>query len=77
MATFLSSLDALQDQDPPPACRLRRRREKLGQGGHGLFHHLLYGHLFLFLSRELMFITLSFLGLEVQTLGHHSLLLRT
>ena len=32
---------------------------------------------FLFLSRELMFITLSFLGLEEQTPGPHSLLLRT
>ena len=54
MATLLSSiLDALQDQDPFAACRLRRRREKLGQGGHGLCHHLLDGHLLLFLSREL------------------------
>ena len=53
-ATCLSnSLDALQDQDPPPTCRLQRRREKLGQGGHGLGHHLLDGHLLLLLSREL------------------------
>ena len=32
---------------------------------------------FLFLSRELMSITLSLSGLEEQTPGHHSLLLRT
>ena len=54
MATLLSSiLDACQDQGPPAACRQRRRREKLGQGGHGLRHHLLDGHLLPFLSRKL------------------------
>ncbi len=54
MATCLSSnLDALQDQNPAPTCRLRRRREKLGQGGHGLGHHLLDGHLLPLLSGEL------------------------
>ena len=26
-------------------CRLRRKREKLGQGGRGLGHHILDGHL--------------------------------
>ena len=42
VATCLSSsLDSLQHQDPPLTCKLRRRREKLGQGGHGLGHHLL------------------------------------
>ena len=30
-----NSLDALQDQDPPPACRLRRRRQKLVRSLHG------------------------------------------
>ena len=55
MASCLSSsLDALQGQDPPPTCRLRRRREKLGQGGHGLCHHLLDGHLLPLRSRELI-----------------------
>ena len=54
MATCLSSsLGSLQDQAPPLTCRLRRRREKLGQGGHGLGHHLLDGHLLPLLSREL------------------------
>ena len=54
MATFLTgSLDALQDQDPPPTGRLRRKREKLRQGGHGLCHHLLDGHLLPFLNGEL------------------------
>ena len=36
MATLSSVLDALQDQDHLVACRLRRRREKLGLGGNGL-----------------------------------------
>ena len=54
MATCLSSsLDSLQFQDPLITCRMRRRQEKLGQGGHGLGHHLLGGHLLPFLSREL------------------------
>ena len=54
MATCLSnSLDSFKDQDPPLTCRLRRRREKLGQGGDGLGHHLLDGHLHHLLSREL------------------------
>ena len=54
MATWLSSsLDSLQYQDPPLTCRMRIRREKSGQGGHGLGHHLLDGHLLPLLSREL------------------------
>jgi len=54
MASCLSSsLDSLQYKDPPLTCRMRRRREKLGQGGHGLGHHLLDGHLIPLLSREL------------------------
>ena len=54
MATCLSnSFDSLQDQNPPLICRLRRRREKLGQGSHGLGHHLLDGHLLLLLRREM------------------------
>ena len=53
-ATCLSSsLDSLQYRDPPLICRLRRRREKLGQGDHGLGHHLLAGYLRPLLSREL------------------------
>ena len=76
MATFLSSsLDALQDQDPPPACRLRRRREKLGRSWHGASRcHsrvMLPGHGgggWQLSSKErkkmTMAITLSFLGLK-------------
>ena len=53
MATSLSSsLDSFRDQDPPLTCMMRRRREKLGQVGHGLGHHLLDGHLLPLLSRE-------------------------
>ena len=38
MATCLSrSFGFLQDQDLYLTCRLRRRQEKLGQGGHGLW----------------------------------------
>ena len=54
MATCLSSsLDSFRDQDPPVTCRMRRRREKLGQDVHGLGHHHLDGHLLPILSREL------------------------
>ena len=47
-----SSFDSLQYQDPPLTCRMRRRPEKLGQGGHELGHHRLDGHLLPLLSRE-------------------------
>jgi hypothetical protein len=46
MATCLSSsLDSLLIPRSSLTCRMRRRREDMGQGGHGLGHHLLDGHL--------------------------------
>ena len=51
--TMATCFDSLQYQDPLLTYRMRRRREKLGQGGHGLGHDLLDGHLLPLLSREL------------------------
>ena len=52
--------------------------DELDQGGAMAYAIISYMVIFfLFMSRELMFITLSFLGLEEQTPGHHSPLLRT